>query len=227
MASERQRDPHLRWPGFRPAFDPDPVGVGWYLELLNLSQRPTEAVRVVTQCVATATDPNTEIEALWEELDWRFHLVGAVGLLALPDRRPAVDLLWRRLEQGSWVAPQLCATAALADPEFVRGASLLIESSTSRERVEPAELLVPRPPWAVDGDPSWEPHTIVLFDLPKTVAALAALLDYPLTDEQAAMIARDHYVGRIAIDWTARIQHAFAETGSPLRRPWGQAESPA
>ncbi len=133
MPSERQHDPHRRWPGFRPAFDPNPVGVGWYLELLNLSQRPTEAVRVVTQCVVTSTDPETEIEALWEELDWRFHLVAAVGLLALRDRLWAVDLLWRRLEQGSWVAPQLCATAALADPEFVRRASLLIENSMSSE----------------------------------------------------------------------------------------------
>jgi len=219
MESEQRPDLHRRWPGFRAVFDSDPQGGAWYLHLLNLSQRPTESVRVVAECVRTATSPAGEIDALWQELDWRFHLVGAVGFLALSDRGGLVESLWRRIEQGSWVAPQLCACAALADPGFVRRASLLIESSTSRDRVEPPELLVARPPWATDDDPSWEPHTIVLFDLLKTVAALAALLDYPLTDEQAALIAKDHDAGRIATDWTARIQHGFAETGTPVHHP--------
>ncbi len=63
-------------------------------------------------------------------------------------------------------------------------------------------------------------ETLLLFDRPKTVAALAALLGYPLSDEQAALTGEDPaHSDRIATDWTIRIQRAFVENGKPLSHP--------
>ncbi len=62
--------------------------------------------------------PAPWIRILFEEIDWRPHLVGAIALLLGAGRTSEVDALWRAIDRGSWVGPQLVVTAYFRDPNF-------------------------------------------------------------------------------------------------------------
>ena len=111
------------FPSFEPAFQPipskDPVDPPPpYLIALNLNDHQAEAVQVIRSCLASSSDPRSEIAAMLAQANWRPHLVAAVATIgAPPDARP-VDELWVSIGAGSWVSPQLLATASHVDHDF-------------------------------------------------------------------------------------------------------------
>ncbi|MBP0008114.1 MULTISPECIES: hypothetical protein [unclassified Roseofilum] len=71
---------------------------------------------------------------LFEDINWRTHLVACVILLLLDDVELYLELLWSRIKHGSWVAPQLVATALLIDRDFTAKAERLLEDSRTSDK---------------------------------------------------------------------------------------------
>jgi hypothetical protein len=62
-----------------------------------------------------------------QSLDYRVHLIGCGVMLAGVITPALKEALWVRLQRGSWVSPQLAATAYLSDPNFVEKGVRLIK----------------------------------------------------------------------------------------------------
>lgn len=91
-------------------------GPGWYLALLNWSYDGAAAVGVVRTCLDRSRDRPGDTANLLLMDDWRPQLVGCVALLIADPADRAVGELLQAIRRGSWIAPQLLATAALACP---------------------------------------------------------------------------------------------------------------
>jgi hypothetical protein len=92
---------------------------GNYLSLLHLGGPDVkQAVTLVLECCQRSSDQYEEIANLFDHLDWRPHLVGAVALTARPYNKQACSKLWEAFDAGSWVTPQLAVAAFLCDPTF-------------------------------------------------------------------------------------------------------------
>jgi hypothetical protein len=117
---------------FAAMFRGDGLPVPAYLCLLNLGheQHALAALGRVREAMA-AEDAAAWVEGLLAGPNWRPHLVAAVAYLADGDARLDREALWRRLEAGSWVAPQLTAAAFFSDAAF---------SARCRARLEAAGL---------------------------------------------------------------------------------------
>lgn len=103
---------------FEPLFASEPggkQGPGWYLVLLNLHHDGAAAVQVVQRCLKRSRDPRQDVGNLLRgDEGWRPQLVGCTALLMTdPGDRP-VDELLQAIRNGSWIAPQLIATASAA-----------------------------------------------------------------------------------------------------------------
>jgi len=105
-----------------------------YLALLNLHTADVpEAIRQA-RSIAVSED-RAELEAdtllLLRARNWRVHLM-ACSVMILGLRAPALlDALWSRLADGSWVAPQLAATAYLVDSGFAQHGTELLSAPNS------------------------------------------------------------------------------------------------
>ena len=99
-----------------PTFGPLLSDESRYLALLHL---PKEAAPFdeLGALFARSPDAARELDALFSHGDWRGHLVAALAML-VSGETSALSALWRRLDLGTWVAPQLAAAAFVIDPEF-------------------------------------------------------------------------------------------------------------
>ena len=88
--------------------------------LLLLSMRSAEANTVIDRIerALSAADSPRHVDAMLAGADWRPHLVAAVALILDAGRRLDPSPLWAAVDAGSWVTPQLVATAYLIDPSF-------------------------------------------------------------------------------------------------------------
>jgi hypothetical protein len=112
------------FPSFRPLFEGNR-----YLELLHLpSER--QVFQLVEDAAAASDDVDRELEALFLERNWRCHLVAAASLLATGAGPRRLDALWGAITRGTWIAPQLVATAWLLDADFEERARKLILADT-------------------------------------------------------------------------------------------------
>jgi hypothetical protein len=110
------------------------------------------------------------------------------------DRR--IDGLWRRIDAGSWVSPQLCAVAELVDPQFESRCDQYFEWVSARMRAEG---------WEQEQSP---------FDAAKSVAALLALRGLEFPPALASLRNRDHDDGgTIAAGWHKKLVHALLDGG--------------
>jgi len=90
-----------------------------YLSLLHLSSFDTgEVVAQVARLAHSSSKPYEEIGVLLEDSNWRPHLVAAVALMVLDYDQSVFLKLWRTIDCGSWVTPQLAAVAFSRDPDF-------------------------------------------------------------------------------------------------------------
>ena len=87
-----------------------------YLALLHLPKEQAPFDELIA-LLSESPDAASELDALFAHGDWRGHLVAALAMLASGEPH-AVAALWRRLELGTWVAPQLAAAAFVLDPDF-------------------------------------------------------------------------------------------------------------
>jgi hypothetical protein len=110
---------------FASAFEKGDLAVGGYLTLLNMSpdcqvamDRVEHAIRESRDVGDGDVDLATWIRRLFDEVNWRPHLVGAIALLLGGGGLSEIGALWRAIDRGSWVGPQLVVTACFRDPDF-------------------------------------------------------------------------------------------------------------
>jgi len=100
-----------------------------YLALLGLrAPDAPESVARVRDCCQRTHDPFPDVCRLRADANWRPHLVAAVAVIVRGYHDEAVRLLWRRLDTGSWVTPQIGVALSMVDPEFPRGARERLEA---------------------------------------------------------------------------------------------------
>lgn len=107
-----------------------------YLAFLQFNSRAKNAVVQVKQLIAEYQDYEIldNLIIIFEDYNWRPHLVACVILLLLDDVELYLELLWSRIKHGSWVAPQLVATALLTDRDFTVKAERLLEDSRTSDK---------------------------------------------------------------------------------------------
>jgi hypothetical protein len=106
---------------------------GRYLRLMNMASfegAPSvdEAFDELVRCARAEPDPCDAARTLFEEPNWRGHVIASTALamgLARPRLRVAA---WRRLDEGSWASPQIVAALSLADRRFVEEAGSRIDA---------------------------------------------------------------------------------------------------
>jgi hypothetical protein len=103
---------------FASVFEKGELTVPGYLELLHLHGPGADVVIDRIQLALATEEPRRWIEALFDDRNWRTHLVGAIAILLDGGTRLDTVALWRALDSGSWVTPQLVVTAYFADPAF-------------------------------------------------------------------------------------------------------------
>lgn len=70
------------------------------------------------------------LKLLLEQEDWRLHLVASVSILLIKEskRGDLINLIWKRLSQGSWVSPQLLVVLSISDNSFIfKGEKIIAE----------------------------------------------------------------------------------------------------
>jgi hypothetical protein len=67
---------------------------------------------------ALAESGSAQVDQMLEDVAWRAQVIGALALVLGERRDSAHPALWRAIDGGSWVVPQLCAAAFLVDREF-------------------------------------------------------------------------------------------------------------
>jgi hypothetical protein len=100
---------------FEPVFE----SAHGYLALLHLSADDApKAVELVTDCCRKIANPYPDICRLLADSNWRPHLVAAVAAIVSGYDSEAARCLWRRLDSGSWVTPQIGVALYLVDRDF-------------------------------------------------------------------------------------------------------------
>jgi hypothetical protein len=213
------------FPSFWPAFEPRPEGGRWYYRLKGLHRTAAEAVDMVARCADSSPALSAEVTALLGPVGWRENLVGAVATLAMEPRERPLDALWARIEGWSWVVPQLCATAALADARFDEKASGLLQRLVTSEAEPPPDPeddpMAAALRHVVHGTSAYAPG-LSKSGRAKTAAALAALVDSVADDRLRELLSYDiDRAGEIALRWRRLVVAAFQEAGRPLPSPVG------
>ncbi|HEY3356002.1 MAG TPA: hypothetical protein VGQ83_22305, partial [Polyangia bacterium] len=110
----------------------DGAAVAPYLRMLHLTGEDGDRAVAFVREVLAAYPPDAleeEAVALLDEANWRFHLVAAVAVV-LGLRSPRLDAaVWEAFDRGSWVAPQLAATALIADADFAARARVRLDAA--------------------------------------------------------------------------------------------------
>jgi len=103
---------------FAEVFARGQLAVPGHLELLGLHQPGSQVVIDRIQRALAHGPSQGWIDALFGDPNWRPHLVGAIALIL--DNRETLEPagLWRAVDAGSWVLPQLLVSAYFVDPDF-------------------------------------------------------------------------------------------------------------
>ncbi len=128
MLSRRLQNWHQMKPDFG-RFEPIFENAHGYLALLHLGGADArQRVADVKACCNADPDPLPDIRLLLAEANWRPHLVAAMAVWFSGYHSETVELLWRRVDRGSWVTPQICATLSVIDPDFPDNARSRLEA---------------------------------------------------------------------------------------------------
>lgn len=157
--------------------------------------------------------------ALFASPDWRPHLIGAVALILDGGRRLDSSAMWKAIDAGSWVTPQLVTTAYLIDPSF---------GDRLRERIEgkcavavPANLSAAERHRATGPATPEQRSAKLLASLVRIGMHAPALTGWLRTassrPELAALQAADRdKSGNIAENWLSNVDHQFKSRGRAL-----------
>ncbi len=102
------------------AFTGDELGLPGYEYLLHLNNNDGNLEPVLDNIATALESPDAEKwgGSLLADSNWRPHLVGAFAALLAKEPAPYIPFLWQAIDGGSWVTPQLVATARIVDPDF-------------------------------------------------------------------------------------------------------------
>lgn len=85
----------------------------------------TESFAILVRSLEDAR-ANESLHELTRDEDWRPQLVGAVALALGAGDATHRDDLWKRIEERSWVAPQLAAVLSIIDSDFLARAQEVV-----------------------------------------------------------------------------------------------------
>ena len=89
-----------------------------YFSLLHLHDERVAVVVELIRAVSRKDDAEPYTLTLLWDVNWRPHLVGAIaGYFRKTDA--TVAQIWRAVDAGSWVTPQLSAVLSLIDDRFI------------------------------------------------------------------------------------------------------------
>jgi hypothetical protein len=103
---------------FADAFTRAGLEVPGYLELLGLQNRGAQVVIDRIEQALVRSGALRFVDPLFDDPNWRPHLVGAIALILDDGEHLDVGSLWRAIDGGSWVIPQLVVTALMVDRDF-------------------------------------------------------------------------------------------------------------
>ncbi|GJM45124.1 MAG: hypothetical protein DHS20C21_19660 [Gemmatimonadota bacterium] len=186
-------------------------GIPIYLYLLNLNPGSYRAFEILADSLAKAPDPVGDILALLAPENWRPHLPALVWILVLPELPSAASILWRRFDEGTWVAPQVAAVLSVVDPDFEINAARRIKSLCAKpimlsppRQVSDLPFQVPRSIGPEFPAGRAKPLTALVGLLRAAGADLAdLLLDPAVRDLQRSDLDRGD---RLATLWRDRVQ---------------------
>lgn len=205
---------------FASVFEQGELDVPGYLPLLGLA--PTESLIVIERIrhVLETHDPTPWVAALFEDPNWRPHLVGAIAVLLASDTKPYRGLIWSAIDAGSWVTPQLVVTGYYTDPAFETEAKRRIEAGCP---VRPPVGLSPVERHSATGPAGPGPRSAKmlasLLAICEKIPHLEPWLEAVRADpEVVALLARDFdHSGSIALRWHESLLSRFRERGVELR----------
>ncbi|QDE87184.1 hypothetical protein BHS07_22110 [Myxococcus xanthus] len=87
---------------------------GGIMDLLHMSNR--QVLLHVEAAIEASTDVQSELRAILHEKNWRIVLMAAAGIVLAGADEVTLAALWARIDEGSWVHPQLTVAAVLRDP---------------------------------------------------------------------------------------------------------------
>ena len=179
--------------------------------LLLLSMRSGEARGVIERIerALSSADSSRSVDAMLASADWRHHLVAAVALILDAGQRLDPAPLWAAIDAGSWVTPQLVATAYLIDPSFADRLRARIKAGCP---VEVPANLSPEERHRATGPASPEQRSaklsVSLLRIGLLVPSLAGWLKSAVSSpQQAALRAADRdNSGNIAENWLKNVE---------------------
>jgi hypothetical protein len=189
--------------------------------LLLLSMRSGEASAAIDRIErALASEGSAgSVDAMLASPDWRPHLVAAVALILDTGQRLDPAPLWAAIDGGSWVTPQLVATAYLIDPSFPDRLRTRIKAGCP---VEVPANLSPQERHRATGPASPEQRSakmsVSLMSIGLLAPSLAGWLKSAANGPQLAALRaadRDHS-GNIAENWLKNVESQFRSAGRTL-----------
>jgi hypothetical protein len=189
--------------------------------LVLLSMRSVEVGAVIGRIAqALAADDAVQgVDALFASPDWRPHLIGAAALILDAGRRLDPSSMWKAVDAGSWVTPQLVTTAYLVDPSF---ADRVRERIDAKCAVAVPSNLSPAERHRATGPATPEQRSAKLLASLVRIGMLAPSLTGWLRTaasrpELAALQAADRdKSGNIAENWLKNVESQFRSGGRPL-----------
>ena len=187
---------------FAAVFKYEPGSLPVYLVLLRLSHETSQAMIDRVQSVLSTGEAGGWIDALFDDRDWRPHLVGAVALVLDDNEHLTPAGLWRAIDSESWVIPQLVVTAYYVDPEFPQRLVERIEAMCSANPKQRAPKLL---------------NSLVAMG--RRVPSLSTWLDAKRADARLAeLLAQDEdETPDICEDWVEQLTLQFARRGRQLK----------
>lgn len=205
---------------FATVFTQSPRSVPGHLELLGLQHDTAQVVIDLIQAVVSTGEAGGWIDALFDDPNWRPHLVGAMALILDDSQHFAPTGLWRAVDAGSWVTPQLVVTAYFIDREFPQR---LVERIETMCPVSVPESLTPLERHSATGpaDPihrSAKLMTSLVF-MGRRLPSLSTWLDATCANARIAeLLAQDvDAAANICEDWLEQLQLQFARRGRQLK----------
>jgi hypothetical protein len=117
-------------------FEGRPVRVSRANYLAFLSMRGEEIPQEVQKLKEifsqfSADEIENDLILLLTAVNWRVHNIACVFIALGFHSEGVLRALWKRIREGSWVSPQLVATAAFVDPNFEKNAKELLASKST------------------------------------------------------------------------------------------------
>lgn len=191
-----------------------------YLVLLGLFNEGTQDVISGTQSVLEPAKDGGWIDALFDDPNWRPHLVGAIALVLDDTEHFAPTGLWRAVDAGSWVTPQLVVTAYFVDPEFPHR---VIERIEALCPVSVPASLTPLERHSATGPANLKQRSAKLMSslvfMGRRVPSLSTWLDAVCEDARIAeLLAQDvDDTADICDEWLEQLTLQFARRGRQLK----------